>query len=87
MEGLRLISVKAHPRRKSKGSSPNGRTAKTASYEASMKRRFIVEGTFGWIKDEGRLRQTKLRGTRKVNWELHLFAAAFILRDLAHAQG
>lgn len=82
-EGLRQLSVKAHPRRKPRGSSLDGRTVRTASYEASMKRRFIVEGAFGWIKDEGRLRQTKLRGTKKVSWELNLFAAAFNLRKLA----
>ena len=54
-------------------------SARTESYEASMKRRFIVEGANSWIKDEG-MRQTKLRGTQKVDWELHLMCSAYSLR-------
>lgn len=81
--GLRQLGIKAHPRRKSKDSSIDGRTTGTASYEESMKRRFFVEGANSWIKDEGRMSQTKLRGTKKVDWELHLFSCALNLRKMA----
>ena len=66
--GLRQLGVRAHPRQRSTHSSIDGRTARTESYESSMKRRFVVEGANSWIKGEGRMRQTKLRGTKKVDW-------------------
>ena len=47
-----------------------------------MKRRFIVEGANTWIKGEGRMRQTMLKGTQKVDWELHLMCSASSLRQL-----
>jgi len=86
-QGLRQLGVKAHPRMKSKNSSIDARTTRTKSYALSMSRRFLVEGVFGWIKGEGRMRQTKLRGTKKVDWELHLFSCAFNLRKMALRQG
>ena len=76
------LGVKPHPRWRSKDSSIDGRTTRTDSYEASMKRRFIVDGANSWIKDEGRMRQTKLRGTKKVDWEFHLMCSAYNLRKL-----
>ena len=82
-EGLRKMGVRPHPRAKDKGSTLDGRTTGRASYEASMKCRYIVEGVFGWVKGNGRMSQTMLRGTEKVGWELHLYCAAYNLRRLA----
>jgi len=48
-----------------------------------MGRRFVVEQVFAWLKAPGRMRQTQLRGTKKVGWELHLYCMAFNLRRMA----
>jgi IS5 family transposase len=72
VSGLRELGIRAHPRAKSADSTLDGRTTKKPSYEASMKRRYIVEPVFGWIEGPGRMRQTMLRGTSKVSWQFHL---------------
>ena len=84
ISGLRQLGLKAHPRTRSKNSNLDSRTTGKESYTKSMKRRYIVEGVFGWLKDTGRLRQTKLRGTEKVGWELSLHCIAYNLRRMAN---
>ena len=84
-KGLRKMGVKPHARAKSRGSSLDGRTTSRESYKASMKVRYVVEGFFGWLKSNGRMRQTMLRGTEKVGWEFLLYCTAFNLRKLAIA--
>ena len=59
------------------------RTTGKAFYRANMKRRFLPEPVFGWIKGPGRTRQTQLKGTEKVGWELHLYCIAYNLRRMA----
>ena len=44
----------------------------------SQKKRKLVEKVFGWIKQD-RLRQTKLRALKQVDWLFQLAAAAHIL--------
>lgn len=44
-------------------------------YAISLRKRKLVENVFGWIKSIAGLRQTKLRGGRRVNWAFQ-FAAA-----------
>lgn len=85
VDGLRARGIRAHPRAKKMGSSLDGRTTKAKSYEDGLRRRYIVEPVFGWVKGPGRLRQTKLRGTEKVGWEFHLYCIAYNLRRLAKA--
>jgi transposase len=85
VSGLRSMNLRAHPRAKKKGSALDVRTTGRDAYEASMKRRYIVEPVFGWIKGPGRLRQTKLRGTEKVGWEFHIYCVAYDLRRMANA--
>jgi transposase len=80
---LRSLGIKAHPRAKKKNSALDGRTTNRPSYEASMKRRYIPEPVFGWIKNRGRMRQTMLIGTQKVDWQFHLYCMAYNLRRLA----
>lgn len=82
--GIRSLGLKAHPRAKTTNSNLDGRTTGKESYTKSMKRRYIVEGVFGWLKDTGRLRQTKLKGTEKVGWELSLYCIAYNLRRMAN---
>ncbi len=80
---LRELSIRPHARSKSRGSSIDGRTTCRASYRASMKVRYVIEGCFGWLKSPGRLRQTMLRGTEKVSWEFRIYCAAFNLRKFS----
>lgn len=82
VQGLRKMGVRAHPRAKKAKSALTARTTNRKSYDESLRRRYIVEQAFGWIKDSGRLRQTKLRGTDKVHWEFHLLCIAFNLRRM-----
>jgi len=79
LEGAGKQGIRAHPRAKSKGSRLSGQTTKSASYEASMKTRYIVERSFGWIKGSGRMRQTMFQGTEKVSWQFALMASAMNL--------
>lgn len=81
--GLRKLGIRAHPRAKKVNSALDGRTTKRESYEASMKRRYIPEPVFGWVKNRGRMRQTMLRGTEKVGWQFHLYCTAYNLRRMA----
>jgi transposase len=83
VQGLRERGIKAHPRAKKKQSALDGRTTKRPGYEASMKRRYIPEPVFGWVKNRGRMRQTMLKGTLKVSWQFHLYCMAYNLRRLA----
>lgn len=45
-------------------------------FARSQKRRRLVEKVFGWIKSVAGLRQTKLRGRPRVDWQFRLTAAA-----------
>jgi hypothetical protein len=76
LNGAAELGVRAHPRAKSKGSQLPPQTTSSASYEASMKTRYIVERSFGWMKAPGRMRQTMLQGTEKVSWQFTLMAGA-----------
>jgi len=84
VHGCRELGIRAHPRPKSKGSALDGRTTKRESFAQSMKRRFIAEQPFSWIKDAGRMAQTKLRGTEKVGWDFTMCCTAFDLRRMAN---
>jgi Transposase DDE domain len=44
-------------------------------FSRSQKRRRLVEKVFGWIKTVAGLRQTKLRGRARVDWQFRLTAA------------
>lgn len=44
-------------------------------FRRSQKKRRLVEKVFGWIKTVGGLRQTKLRGRLRVDWQFRLVAA------------
>lgn len=51
------------------------RTTRHKGYAISLSRRWLVEKSFGWLKQTGPLRQVKLRGLEKVDW-LFLFSCA-----------
>jgi transposase len=51
-------------------------------YTVSQRKRKLVEKVFGWMK-QGRLRQVKVRGLRRVDWLFQLAAAAHNLLRLS----
>ena len=68
------------------GSAIDGRTTQHQSYEVSQKKRPLIEKAFGWMKQTGGMRKTKLRGLAKVAWQLLMTAAAFNLWRLPKVQ-
>ncbi len=83
VHGLRTRGIRAHCRAKSSCSALDGRTTRKDDYRASMRTRYKPEPVFGWIKAPGRMRQTVLRSTSKVEWEFHLYCLAYNLKRMA----
>ena len=48
------------------GSAVEARTTRHESYQVSQKKRPLIEKAFGWMKQTGGIRKTKLRGLAKV---------------------
>jgi len=73
----RSIRVTAHVTKNDNGRRSNldRRTTRHKGYAISLSRRWLVEKSFGWLKQTGPLRQVKLRGIEKVDW-LFLFSCA-----------
>ena len=73
----RSIRVTAHVTKNESGrrSTLDRRTTRHKGYAISLSRRWLVEKSFGWLKQTGPLRQVKLRGLEKVDW-LFLFSCA-----------
>jgi transposase len=61
------------------GSAIDARTTRHDSYAVSQRKRPLIEKAFGWMKQTGGLRKTKLRGLGKVAWQFVMTAAAFNL--------
>ena len=64
---------------RSGGSAIDARTSRHTSYGVSQRKRPLIEKAFGWMKQTGGLRKTKLRGLAKVAWQFLMTAAAFNL--------
>ncbi len=58
-----------------RASSLDRRTTRQPGYAVSLSRRWLIEKSFGWLKQTGPLRQAKLRGLSKVDW-LFVFSCA-----------
>jgi transposase len=73
----RQLNVTVHVTKNNKGRRSNidRRTTRHTGYAISLSRRWLVEKTFGWLKQTGPLRQVKLRGLAKVDW-LFVFSCA-----------
>ena len=69
----------AQNRERCGGSAIDARTSRHASYAVSQSKRPLIEKAFGWMKQTGGLRKTKLRGLAKVTWQFLMTAAAFNL--------
>ena len=61
------------------GSAIDERTTRHPGYEASLQIRKRIEECFGWAKTIGGMRQTKLWGTPKVDFQFVLTMAAYNL--------
>ena len=51
-------------------------------FRQSQQKRKLVEKVFGWAKLDRALRQTKLRGLRRIDWSLQILVAAHNLRRM-----
>ena len=73
----RELNVTPHVTRndKSRSSNLDRRTTRQPGYAISLSRRWLIEKSFGWLKQTGPLRQVKLRGLEKVDW-LFVFSCA-----------
>jgi len=73
----RALNVTPHIAKNDKGrrSHMDGRTTRHPGYAISLSCRWLVEKTFGWLKQTGPLGHVKLRGLHKVEW-LFVFGCA-----------
>ena len=73
----RALNVTAHVTKSEKGrrSHMDRRTTRHPGYAISLSRRWLVEKSFGWLKQTGPVRQVKLRGLHKVDW-IFVFSCA-----------
>jgi transposase len=73
----RALNVTAHVTKNEKGrrSNMDRRTTRHPGYAISLSRRWLVEKSFGWLKQTGPVRQVKLRGLHKVDW-IFVFSCA-----------
>jgi transposase len=55
------------------------RTTRHAGYQISLRKRWLVEKPFGWMKQIGGLRKVKLRGLANVEWLFVFGCAAYNL--------
>ena len=79
---LRSMNVRPHVAQNTKrsgGSAIDRRTTRHDSYSMSQRKRPLIEKAFGWMKQTGGVRKTKLRGLWKVGWQFLMTAAAFNL--------
>jgi transposase len=80
----RALNVTPHVTKNEKGrrSTMDRRTTRHPGYAISLSRRWLVEKSFGWLKQTGPLRQVKLRGLHKVDWIFVFTCAAHNLMRL-----
>ena len=86
---LREFGMRAHMAQNLKrpgGSAIDQRTVRHQSYKISQNKRPLIEKAFGWMKQTGGMRKTKLRGLAKVTWQFLMTAAAFNLWRLPKLQ-
>ena len=89
VQTVRELKVRPHVAQNIKrpgGSAIDGRTTRHASYSLSQRKRPLIEKAFGWMKQTGGMRKTKLRGLAKVAWQFVMTAAAFNLWRLPKLQ-
>lgn len=89
VETVRELNIRPHVAqnvKRSGGSAIDQRTTRHAGYSISQRKRPLIEKAFGWMKQTGGMRKTKLRGLTKVSWQFVMTAAAFNLWRLPKIQ-
>ncbi len=78
VEAARKLNVTPHITKNEKGrrSNMDGRTTRHPGYAISLSCRWLVEKTFGWLKQTGPLGRVKVRGLHKVDWVFVFSCAA-----------
>jgi IS5 family transposase len=86
VQELRAIGVTPHLAQNdtNRQSALDARTTRHPGYAVSLRIRKLIETRFGWMKVIGTMRKTKRRGTRPVDEQFRLNAAAFNLLHLAN---
>lgn len=82
VQTVREMNIRPHLAQNSNragGSAIDQRTTRHSSYRVSQNKRPWIEKAFGWMKQTGGMRKTKLRGLAKVAWQFLMTAAAFNL--------
>jgi hypothetical protein len=82
VETVREMAIRPHVAQntaRAGGSAIDARTSRHASYAVSQRKRPLIEKAFGWMKQTGGMRKTKLRGLGKVAWQFLMTVAAFNL--------
>lgn len=81
---VRDLDVTPHVSQHDNGRRSNidGRTTRHPGYNISLSCRWLVEKTFGWIKEVGPVRQVKVRGLHRVDWVFVFSCAAHNLLRL-----
>jgi len=84
VKAARALNVTPHIAKNDKGrrSNMDRRTTRHPGYSISLSCRWLVEKTFGWLKQTGPVRQVKLRGLHKVDWVFVFNCAAHNLMRL-----
>jgi transposase len=84
VKAARALNVTPHVTKNDKGrrSNMDGRTTRHAGYSISLSCRWLVEKSFGWLKETGPVRQVKVRGLAKVDWVFVFSCAAHNLLRL-----
>jgi transposase len=77
VEAARKLNVTPHVSKNDNGrrSNMDGRTTRHQGYAISLSCRWLVEKSFGWLKQTGPVCQVKVRGLHKVDW-LFVFSCA-----------
>jgi transposase len=86
---IREMEIRPHVTQNLKrtgGSAIDSRTTRHATYEVSQRKRPLIEKVFGWMKQTGGMRKTKLRGLAKVSWQFLMTTAAYNLWRLPKLQ-
>lgn len=83
LDGVRTLGFTPHvspnQHRWRRGRSVDGRTTRHSGFEASQRKRKLVEEGFGWQKCVGVLRKLHHRGREKVSWIFTFTSAAYNL--------
>ena len=79
IKALKAMGVKPHVAAKKTGSAMNPRTVRSKGYQASLRKRKLVEEAFGWAKTVGGFRKTRFIGTAKAHAQALLTFAAYNL--------